>query len=283
MDKFKVATVQMNAMRGDLEGNLAIHDRFAREAAADGCALVMFPELSVTAHFGDSEATALAEPASGRIAGTMIELAKDLGIVISYGFCEIAHGSFYNAQALVGPDGMIGVQHKVHASGDEYLYFRMGRSLHVYDVGFCRIGTLICYDVVFFEAWRALALDGAEVILMPHAARSGRGVEVSIEEQRDIIARQIGDTKSNSVFTEANGAYAVFGNQYGYNGHSTHSGGTYVLDPKGEVMVAGEPVLEDLWISVELDPELLHDARNRSNHPLRMRRPEVYGALTRMI
>ena len=284
MDRIKVAAVQLNALRDDLDHNLALHDRFAREAAADGCALVMFPELSVTAHFGDPAATAPAEPASsGRIYETMRSLAADLGIVISYGFCESAHGSFYNAQALMGPDGLIGVQRKVHASGDEYFYFRMGRSLNTFDIGFCRVGTLICYDVLFFEAWRTLALKGAEVILMPHAARSGRGTELPVEEQQKVIKEQLGNTKNNTVYAEANGAFAVFANQYGYNGHSTHSGGAYIIAPDGTIIAQGEPVLEDTWISAELDPQVQYDVRNRSGHPLRMRRPEVYGELTRMI
>jgi predicted amidohydrolase len=174
MKPFHVAAVQMNALKDDLEHNLEVHRHFTRKAARGGCKLVLFPELSASAHYGDPKVTQFAEETgAGPISACMQELATENRIVISYGFCEKAHGTFYNAQCLVGPGGIIGVQRKVHASMDEYFCFRMGRSLEVFDLGFCKLGTLICYDSVFFEAWRTLALKGAEVILLPHAGRSG--------------------------------------------------------------------------------------------------------------
>jgi predicted amidohydrolase len=283
MEKFTVAAVQMNAMKGDLEGNLAIHEKYTVEAAQNGARLIMFPELSVTAHFGDPAATELAERSDrGHIHDTMLSLARDNDIIISYGLCEYANSTYYNAQALMGPDGLIGVQHKVHASGDEYFYFRMGRKFHVFDLGFCTIGTLICYDVTFFEAWRALALMGADVLLLPHAARSARGSELPTEQQEEVVRKMLDDTKSNSVYTSANSAYAIFANQFGYNGHSTHGGGVYVLDPSGEQIARGEPVLENQMILTEIDPAVTMKARS-DRSVLKQRRPELYGILTEMI
>lgn len=49
MERFKIGLVQMNARRNDLRHNLDTHVRFIEEAAAAGCQLVLFPELSVTA------------------------------------------------------------------------------------------------------------------------------------------------------------------------------------------------------------------------------------------
>ena len=283
METFTVAAVQMNALRGDLEHNLALHERFTREAARAGARIVMFPELSVTAHLGDVTATDLAEPAgSGRIHNTIRDLAKQHDIIISYGFCEYAHGAYYNSQGLMGPDGLIGVQRKIHASGDEYFTFRMGRSLEVFDLGFCTIGTLICFDSNFFEAWRVLALKGAEVILLPHASRSARGKKLGIAKQKQVIREVLADTASNSVYAKANVVYAVYANQYGYNGHSTHGGGAYVISPNGEMLVQGEPKLSDLMITAEIDMAELR--RIRAARPiLKQRRPEVYGILTEMI
>ena len=283
METFTVAAVQMNALRGDLEHNLALHERFTREAARAGARIVMFPELSVTAHLGDVTATDLAEPAgSGRIHNTIRDLAKQHDIIISYGFCEYAHGAYYNSQGLMGPDGLIGVQRKIHASGDEYFTFRMGRSLEVFDLGFCTIGTLICFDSNFFEAWRVLALKGAEVILLPHASRSARGKKLGIAKQKQVIKDLLTETAANSVYAKANLAYAVFANQYGYNGHSTHGGGAYVISPNGEIIARGRPDLDDLMITAEIDMEELR--RIRAARPtLKQRRPEVYGILAEMI
>ena len=285
MEAFKIAAVQMNALRGDLDHNLSVHERFTRMAAGEGCALVMFPELSATAHYGDVSAADLSEPADrGRIHDTMLALAKDTGIVISYGQCEEAHGTVYNSQMLMGPKGLIGVQRKMHASVDEYFYFRMGRSFEVFDLGFCTVGTLICYDVNLYESWRVMALKGADVLLLPHAARSGRGQERTRDEQLEQIQKELDSCPGkNGIFGADNAVFGIFANQYGYNGHSTHGGGAYIFGPDGNLITKGEPRLDNLMITADLDPDLLHTCRARVSHPLKTRRPEVYGEITRMI
>jgi len=285
MDKIKIAAVQMNASIDDLAHNLSVHDRFARKAAKAGCRLVLFPELSATAHYGDAGATRFAERAeSGPVYKAISSLARELGIVISYGFCEKAAGTYYNAQAVVGPSGLIGVQRKVHASGDEYLYFRMGRSMEVFDLGFCQAGILVCYDAEFFEAWRILALKGADVVLLPHASRSGRGEHIQADKQKRSLKRMLSNLPGKRGFLAGdNAVFAVHCNQVDYNGHSTHSGGAFILGPDGKLLAKSRAVLDDLMITAELSPAALAEARGKSHATLKTRRPEVYTELTRMI
>ena len=125
------------------------------------------PELSVTGHNGGAEVTRGAERHDGRIDETISQQARASGIIVSYGFCELHRGTHYNTSALVGPDGLIGLQRKVHASLDEFLRFRQAYAWNVFDLGFCTVGTAICHDSDFFESWRILALKGAELILLP--------------------------------------------------------------------------------------------------------------------
>jgi predicted amidohydrolase len=285
MDRFKVGAVGMNALRGNLSHNLEVHRRFAREAAEDGCRVVVFPELSVTSHYGDEDVTSLAEEAmAGTIYETMRGLAKELGSVIGYGFCEKARGTFYNSYALMGPECLIGIQRKIHASQDEYFSFRMGRSLEVFDLGFCRVGIAICFDANFSEVWRVLALKGADVLLLPHASRTGWGEKTPKEKQVQDLKQMLDSLPGRyGVYAEDNIVFAAYANQVGYNGHSTHLGGAYVLGPDGKLLARSEPVLDDLWISAELDPMLQEEARNSRFSLLRTRRPEVYGELTRMV
>ena len=77
----------------------------------------------------------------------------------------------FNTQVLVGPQGYIGKQRKLHLSRDEVFYYKGGREIPVFDIGPCKVGIVICYDNQFPEVARVLALRGAEVILMPHAGR----------------------------------------------------------------------------------------------------------------
>ena len=285
MKSFKVAVVQMNALKDDLDHNVQVHLKFIQNAAKVGCRLVMFPELSLTAHYGDARVVQFAGKADeGALFDTMSEQAREHGIVISYGFCESAHGTHYNSQALVGPAGLIGVQRKIHASGDEYFSFRMGRSFEVFDLGFCKAGTLICYDSSFPEAWRILALKGAEVVLLPHASRSGPGKRIPERKQLTDLREWVkGLPDSNGVYAENNALFAVYGDQVDFNGHSTHSGGAFVLDPLGDVVSKARASLQDLMITARLDSRLLSKARRASGYALKTRRPEVYTELTRMI
>ncbi len=286
MEKFKIATVQMNALKDDLQHNLDVHVRFIEEAAEAGCGLVVFPEISTTAHYGDPEVTKFGEPAGdGPVYSLISGLARKLEIVVSYGFAEMARGTFYNTQALVGPEGLIGLQRKVHASGDEYYAFRMGRSFEVYDLGFCKLGTLICYDTSFSESWRVMALKGAEVILAPHAGRKGgKAIEVTEEQQLENLRAHREEMPGTwGTYASENGVFCAHCGQYGFNGHSTHKGGTFMVDPLGSMIAQGALLLDDLMITAELDPELLVQARSRSGHTLRTRRPEVYGELAEMV
>lgn len=285
MKKIRVSAVQMNALKENLDHNLEVHSRLTEEAASTGSRIVMFPELSTTGHFGDRHVTDFAEEfPQGRIAKFMIGLAKKYNLAISYGFCESANGTFYNSQALVTPEGAIGLQRKLHASSDEYYHFRMGATVKVYDIGYCRIGTLVCYDSMFFEPWRILAINGAEVLLLPHAARSGWAEQLREEEILEQMPGRVDRLVTRfGVFAEDNAVFAVFGNQVGYNGHSTHFGGAFILSPTGEVLVREDRILEDIIVTAELDPAVLVEKRNSSHCSLKTRRPEVYGDIVKMM
>ena len=91
MNTIKVAAVQMNALKDDLDHNLDVHVDFTRKAADAGCSLVLFPELSVSSHYGDPEAVKFAEEAeSGRTFSLMSDLAKKyLPISMYFAFTRV--------------------------------------------------------------------------------------------------------------------------------------------------------------------------------------------------
>lgn len=286
MRQFKIATVQMNALKDDLQHNLDVHLQYIEEAARDGCALVVFPELSVTAHYGDPAVTQFAQPSTGgHVHSLMAEQAKKHDIIIGYGYCEHARGTFYNTYSLMGPKELIGSQRKVHASLDEYLVFRMGQSFEVFDLGICRVATLICYDSNFSESWRVAALKGAEVILAPHAGRKGgHGRDVPTGEQLENL-RLFREEMPGAwgTYCAENGVFCAYGNQCGFNGHSTHKGGAFIVDPHGKMIARGDLQLKDLMITAEIDPKSLKEARLAGGYTLRTRRPDVYDEITRKL
>jgi N-carbamoylputrescine amidase len=223
LDTITVAAVQMNALRGDLQHNLSAHRRLAQEAVEAGANLVVFPELSTTAHYGEESVVDLAEEiGEGIVFDAMMALAAELNCSIGYGICERDGGVFYNSYVIMGRVGVLGVQRKVHASLDEYLHFRMGGSLGVFNVGGWKVAVAICVDAAYFEAWRIFAINGADLVLLPHAGRSGHGVQVSESDQRRGLKKRVSAAPDKyGVYAEDNAVFAVFCNQVGYNGHST--------------------------------------------------------------
>jgi predicted amidohydrolase len=290
MERFTVAATRVDVRHLDVERNLATHLRLIAETAAAGCNLVVFPEMSVTGHNASPEVTRSAEPHDGRIFRTIHEAAREHGITVSYGFCELHRGTHYNTSALVGPDGLIGLQRKVHASYDEFFRFRQAYEWGVYDLGFCTVGTAICHDGDFFESWRILALKGAEVILLPHADRTmpagggpltfdGREREVPEEEMLRAQEELLGEPRLHDFLARDNGVFAVFSSIVGFDGHSTHVGGAYVLGPDGSTLARSDVGPGDLWVACELEPALLERARENPWFALKKRRPEAYAEL----
>jgi len=294
VNRCRIAATQVDVRHLDVARNLETHLRLIAETAEAGCDLVVFPELSVTGHNGSSDVTRPAEPHDGPIFEAIHERARECGIVVSYGYCERLRGTHYNTSALVGPHGLIGLQRKVHASFGEFYAFRQASEWAVYDLGFARVGTAICHDSDFFESWRILALLGAEIVLLPHANRTmpaadgtlsfdGRDREAPeaelLEGQRELFEL----ARLHDVQARDNGVYAIFSDQVGFDGHSTHVGGAYVLAPDGSMVARSNPGSETAWIPAELDAELLRHVRANPMFALRKRRPETYSELTRLL
>ena len=298
MELCTIAAASIPVRQADVRANLETHARVVREAASSGCRVVVFPELSVTGHNASAEVTRIAEPHDGAIFEAMVAQARESDIVIAYGFCEERRGTHYNTCALVGPEGLIGHQRKVHASYDEIYRFRQAYEWGVFDLGFCRAGFAICHDSDFVETWRILTLLGAEVILLPHANRTlpapdgslafdGRSREASAEEILQAQAEQLSERpwppRLHDLLARDNAVFAVFADQVGFDGHSTHVGGAYVLAPEGSLIARSEPDRDAAFVVAELDPALLQHARENPMYALRKRRPEAYEELTRRL
>jgi len=285
MQDFRAAAVQMNAPLGEVEANLAQVERWTRAAVGEGAQFVCFPELAISGHWCAGDVWAIAEAVPGGPSCTRLEaLARELGCVISVGIAERDAGIAYNTQMVIGPDGFLGKQRKLHMSADEYFHFRMGGKLHVIDIGLCRLGIGICYDTVFPETARIAAVKGAEVFFAPHAARCGQWPE-SEEAQRTRVAT-VKDHARMTFRARANdnGMYVVYCNQAGQAGPETvHGGGILFVDPAGRIMAeSGTDLIEDEMVVCDLAAEAFEARRRARCFNLQTRRPEIYGDLCRM-
>jgi len=279
MQDIVVAGVAMNARLGKVEQNLAVHENYLRLAAKKGAELVLFPELSVTGHWCDPAVWEAAESVpDGPSTQRMTELARELDLVIGFGLAEKKAGVVYNAYVLVSPEGFLGRQHKLHGSSDEYFYFRGGGSFEVVDIGKCRMGACLCYDCNFPETPRVLAVLGAELIAMPHAARIGKWPQ---EQAPVVAANKAHVDKVYRARAWENGAYVVYVNQAGRAGPKTnHAGGVFFIDPNGDILAGSQSKrIEESLVVARLEAARLHRRRSARCFPLATRRAELFGAL----
>jgi len=166
---FKISFVQFNPIRKDVSGNITEIQALLFGHRAD---LVVLPELANSGYLYKSPEALIpyTEPSdgSGEFLSAIQSLAKSIQGVIVTGYAENSHLNLYNSASAVSPDGVIVNYRKTHLYADEKILFRPGDSgFKCFDWLDVRIGMMICFDWIFPESARTLALAGAQIIAHP--------------------------------------------------------------------------------------------------------------------
>lgn len=264
----RVALVQMNAIAGELVQNLDAIAGFARSASAEGARFVCFPELSISGYVHDSSSATLAEPVPGPSTDRFVEIARDTDTLLLAGLLELgADGLVYNTHVVASGAGLMGTYRKTHVAPVEAEGFAPGVELKVFTSPWLRFGLEICFDAHFPEASSSLALQGAEVLFIPHAS-VGETYEGKVERWMRFLPARAYD---NSV-------YVAVCNQTGPNGHGQEfPGGTLVFDPRGR-LIAQSSGSDPQIVYADLDPVELEMARSDANlYFIPLRQPKLYA------
>ncbi len=173
-------------------------------------------------------------------------------------------GITHNTSFLLGRDGKeIGRYHKVNLPLAEQAHHRGNRFPVFKTPELGGIGMLICYDMVFPEAARCLALGGADIIFHPTLGGAAIGDnDISLAAFR---------TRAADNFV-----YVVV---------SFRGGGSMIISPRGKVIAtAKEP---DGLAIADIDPfggreggDAFNTQRDMRGRLFRERVPEAYGILT---
>jgi deaminated glutathione amidase len=161
----------------DPQVNLGRVEAAAADAAAEGAELVVFPE-GTQARFS-ADLRSVAEPLDGPFCHGIAAAARSAGVAIVSGLFEPApDGRVFNTTVGYDTDGSLAaVYRKIHlfdalghresdavAPGDEVCIALLAG---------LRVGFMTCYDVRFPELARALAVGGAQLIVLPAAWAAG--------------------------------------------------------------------------------------------------------------
>ena len=235
---------QLNCVAGDVTTNVENVVRQIHAAAAQSSALVVFPEMCDTGYEMD---TILRTASSWDAAPymTVAKTARERKIAVAIGLSERKSEGIYNSVAVINADGELIARHrKTHLMNvdpvREVRHLRAGDSLRTFEFGGFRFGLVICYEVRFPEVSRALAVSGAEVLLVqaafPHARR----------EHWKVL------TRARAI---ENQAYVVAVNRVGSDGGMEFAGTSVAYDPYGVVEAEG----------TEQDEALLFTTLRREN------------------
>ncbi len=265
---YTVACVQTNPGFGEVEANLDVVETLIEGVEAD---LIVLPELFASGYsFRDAdEALELAEPfPTGPTLRRMVRWSEATKGVIVGGYPERDELKAYNAAAVVANGEPLTSYRKIHLFGFEQEVFEPGdRPFPVVEHHGLNVGVMICFDWIFPEASRALALQGADVIAHPS------NLVLPGLCQRAMCVRSI-----------ENRVYTATANRYGDEHREPRkalafTGASQIIDVTGERMAQAQASGDEV-VTANVDVALARTKRVASgNDILRERRPEWYRAL----
>ncbi|MGD8240403.1 MAG: carbon-nitrogen hydrolase family protein, partial [Armatimonadota bacterium] len=150
------------------EANLAAFGGLVDEAAAKSADIVCLPEYVTS--IGGVVLDEAAAPIPGAHTEALGEIARRNETYIVAAMAERDGRAIHNTAVLMDRAGeLVGTYRKTHLAFNEALAgVRQGDGPYgVFDTDFGRVGIAICYDNLFTEVVRCLALDGAEIVLLP--------------------------------------------------------------------------------------------------------------------
>jgi predicted amidohydrolase len=264
--KKKIGYVQSSPRFGNKAENFKEITGLLRDVKAD---LIVLPELFATGYtfVSKDEVASLAEETvrPGETIGFLKDISFQTGAVMVGGFPERAKDDYFNSSVMVYKDEVIGVYRKIHLFKKEKKWFKPGnRPLEVHKVNGMRIGMMICFDWIFPEICRSLALKKVQIVAHPANL-------VLPYCQQAMVTRCL-----------ENRIYAVTANRIGRENRgeeeNTFTGGSQVTSCDGTVLSSAPPDKNRLALS-EIDPVLSDNKRiNEFNDILKDRRPEFYSS-----
>lgn len=267
----RVAAIQMDSQ--DIKtDNLKKAEQLIREAASNGARLTVLPEVfnySGTHDGVDANSEVLGE---GETSKMLSSLARELKIWIHGGsiFEKIPGSSkVYNATMLFDPDGRCAaIYRKMHLfdvnveDGPSYLEsddVEAGSEIVVCDTEFARLGLSICYDIRFPELFRAMALNGAQILTLCAQFTLNTGVD---HWEPLLRARAIEDQ-----------CYVIASGQIGVKKAFQSNGCSMIIDPWGTVIARA--ARKECVVLADIDLDYVSDVR-KSVPSLKNRRPDRY-------
>lgn len=201
--------------------------------------LLVLPELCTSGYLlTPVEAAEFAIALPGDQIAPFVDLARQLQACVVAGVIEKDQGGLFNSALVVGPDGWIGSQRKLHITRLEQPLFRPGDALETFSFRGATFGILTCFDAWFPEASRRLTRKGAQLLCQPAAFGSTRTLDImrirSLENAVfSVTANRIGDETRDGV-------------------DASFCGNSQIVDPSGDVVAQANAEEQAIVVDVDL-------------------------------
>ncbi|MFI5251871.1 MAG: nitrilase-related carbon-nitrogen hydrolase [Bacteroidota bacterium] len=244
----RIAIVQTSPAFGKVDSNVKEAISMMSVEQAD---LFVLPELFNTGYnfIDEKEVSSLAEPVDGATYQAISSYSHEHDCYIAYGIAEKAD-RLYNSAILTGPDGLVGLYRKVHLFYRETLYFAPGNlGFPVFDLPIGKIGIMICFDWIYPEAARTLALKGAQLLVHPSNLVMPHCPDAMVTR---CLENRVFAATSNRIGTEDRGGEKL-----------TYIGSSEIVSPKGKILARMKNT-ETGVVVVDID---LKEADNKKINP----------------
>ncbi len=169
--KVKVAAMQFTPRHRQYEENWKKIESLIESASKEDVKLAVLPEMCTTGYIFEDrkDISELVESIPGPTTNKLVELARKHDMYIVVGLAEKDEEDiYYNASALVGPEGYIGKYRKMNQFIADSLWASDGDlPLEAFDTKIGKIGMAICFDMNIEETCAVLKRRGCQIICAP--------------------------------------------------------------------------------------------------------------------
>jgi len=254
----KIGFIQFTPKLGNKNRNIEKINKFVSKTDAS---LLVLPEMCTTGYMfkNKSELLKFAEEIpNGSTVKKLIKIAKKNNCCLVFGMPEISKKKIFNTAVVVGPKGFITKYQKTHLFLKEKLLFNSGETKPtLFKWKNNKIGLGICYDYMFPEYWRKLALK--KVNLFCNIANFVFDYGFKMMQARSI----------------ENGVFSITVNRVGKERGQIFKGKSEIVDNRGNILKKGGKKEEVCILDLNLS-KAKNKKWNKYNDLMKDRRPEIY-------
>lgn len=254
----RVGACQTPEIIGDPSAALDVILRFAKEAGDKNVDLLLFPECFLTGYIlSESYVAEYSYDFESEQFATILKQLEHVKPVLVLGVNEKKSAQYFNSAVVVSRGKIVGVYRKTHLIDPNELFFTTGKEYPIFEIKGLKYGINICYDIQFADAAKAVADQGAQLLLSPAQNTLRRETaEYWKYKHSEICVERVKESglwfiRSDVTGIRPSGQYGVERIAYGP---------TLAMNPKAEV-VAQVPLMTVGMITVDI-PVISSDGKD---------------------